>query len=405
MQPSGGFETIPKPFRRIGPGVIELRQGGGCLAVFGLPFFLLGVYLLLGALGFVVVNDEFSHPNSRSALAGMSLTFGVPGAAFIWGRRSVTLDRLRGLVTRRFSILAPLWTVERQLAEFNAIVIVLQADAESVDRYPVQLRASAGRNFTISSPAIFGEARTQAAFVAQELQFPIVDTTTEHEVVLTPDHAVDTLQDRLKAAGAGDRPPTPTAMRSQVSESPVGVTISIPRRTSPLAGGIAAVFGLAVLLIVAPTLWRVWQRADTPLGVRMALVGFLIFFFGLLPLASSAAAFGFIRNRVVAQASPAGMTIERHRSAGGVKAETLPASDILDIDYSTMRGMVDSARRAAGYSAGATRFAEHLGRLVPNKGIVIKTRRGLITFGEDLRSDELTWLVWILKNSLGGLNR
>ena len=41
-----------------------------------------------------------------------------------------------------------------------------------------------------------------------------------------------------------------------------------------------------------------------------------------------------------------------------------------------------------------------LGSLVPNKGIIVKTRRALISFGEGLSSDELKYLARVLKRSL-----
>jgi hypothetical protein len=37
---------------------------------------------------------------------------------------------------------------------------------------------------------------------------------------------------------------------------------------------------------------------------------------------------------------------------------------------------------------------------VPNKGIIVKTRLALISFGEGLSSDELRYLAQVLKRSL-----
>lgn len=50
------------PFRRGPSGEIQLQQGGMCLLLaVGIPFFLAGIYLALGALGLVPVKDEFGR--------------------------------------------------------------------------------------------------------------------------------------------------------------------------------------------------------------------------------------------------------------------------------------------------------------------------------------------------------
>jgi hypothetical protein len=239
------MDTAP-PFRQTGPGVFELRQGGGCLALFGLPFFLAGVYLLLGAAGLVPLKDEFSRPWTGRAPAAASLLFLVPGGALVFGRRTVTFDLSTRCITRRFSIIAPLWTARRLPDEFNTIVIAfVPGDAESQDRYPVRLRAIAGKDFTVSSPTQFGESRRQAEFLSRELRFPLADETTEHEVVVAPEHAGETLQQRLRHAGTtAARPAAPLKMRFTVTESPAETTVVIPRRISRVAGAAGVVVGL-----------------------------------------------------------------------------------------------------------------------------------------------------------------
>ena len=37
----------PRSFRRIAPGRLEVREGGGCMAVFGLPFLGAGLFMML----------------------------------------------------------------------------------------------------------------------------------------------------------------------------------------------------------------------------------------------------------------------------------------------------------------------------------------------------------------------
>jgi hypothetical protein len=43
-----------------------------------------------------------------------------------------------------------------------------------------------------------------------------------------------------------------------------------------------------------------------------------------------------------------------------------------------------------------------LKRLVPSAGIIVKSRHGLIAFGEGLSEIELKYLIWILRKTLAG---
>jgi hypothetical protein len=392
MQPS---DVLPRGFRTVSANVVELRSGGGCLALFGLPFLLVGIFVMLGALGLVPLNDEFSRPWTGTAPAAMGLAFLLPGAGLFFGRRSLTFDLAFGTVTLRYSAIVPLRTTQRQLSEFNAIVIGLQTgDSESVDRYPVQLRAIAGKDFTISSPTQFQESRQQAEFLSRLLRVPFADAITEHEVACAPEHAGETLQQRLRRQPLS-RPAAPPAMRAIIDESPDGTAISIPRWTSPVSGTVAAILGLVVVLAIAPALWRVWSHSGMPPAARFLFIAFIVALFGIAPLVSAATAFGLLRNRVVVRVSPSALVIER-QLALRTRVETTPAADILDIDYSTVRGRIELSRRTIGRS----RFLTALANLSPNQGIVVKTRGSLIIFGESLRDEELSYLTWVIKKSL-----
>jgi hypothetical protein len=404
MHPGAQFpQGPPPPFRLTSSGAVEWRSGGGCLAAVGVPVLLGGIVMALGALGVIPLKDEFDHPWTGPYLIGMSALFLALGAAFTFGRRSLIIDPSTGSLTRSYSVLAPLRTVQRSLVEFDTVLIDFQrGDSESPDCYPVRLRAITGKNLTISSPTDFGKARQQAEFLARLLRLPLADATTEHEVVLTPEQAGASLQERSSSAvGPGEQLATPRVMRSRVSELGRETIITIPRRMSRTAGAAAGIVAGLMLLIVAPVLWRLMSPGDSHAGPRLILFAFLIFFFGVLPLVASATAFGLIRNQVVVTASPDGLIIER-QGISRVRSETIPASEILDVDYSTVRGILDAQRASQPGAAGQNvpRAVAALVSLVPNKGIIVKTRRALISLGEGLSSDELKYLARVLKRSL-----
>ena len=403
MHPGAQFpQGPPPPFRLTSSGAVEWRSGGGCLTAVGVPFLLGGIVMALGALGVIPLKDEFDHPWTGPYLIGMSALFLALGAAFTFGRRSLIIDPSTGSLTRSYSVLAPLRTVQRSLVEFNTVLIDFQrGDSESPDCYPVRLRAITGKNLTISSPTDFGQARQQAEFLARLLRFPLTDATTEHEVVLTPEQAGASLQERSSSAvGPAEQLATPPVMRARVNELGRETIITIPKRMSRTAGAAAGIVASLMLLIVAPVLWRL-MSPNSHSGPRLIFFAFLIFFFGVLPLVASATAFGLIRNQVVVTASPDGLIIER-QGISRVRSETIPASEILDVDYSTVGGILEAQRASQPGAAGQNvpRAVAALVSLVPNKGIIVKTRRALISLGEGLSSDELKYLARVLKRSL-----
>jgi len=385
----------PPPFRLTSSGAAELRGGGGWLAAVGLPSLIGGIVMTLGALGVIPLKDEFGHPWRGPYLLGIGAFFLALGTIFTFGRRTLVIDPSHGSVTRSYSVLAPVHTVQRSLVEFSAVVVAFQrGDSDSPDRYPVQLRAIKGKRLTISSPTDFGQARQQAEFLARLLRLPLADATTEHEVVLTPEQVGASLQERSgKLVYPTEQLARPAVMRSLVSEIDRETTITIPKRMSRPAGAAAGVVAGLMLLIVAPVLWRIIAPGDSHSGPRLVFFAVVIFFFGVLPMIASATAFGLIRNQVVVTASAAELVIER-QGMRSVRREMIPASEILDVNYSTTQGWLEAQRTKVPRGVGV------LGVLVPNKGIIVKTRTALISLGEGLPSDELRYLANLLKRSL-----
>jgi hypothetical protein len=96
---------------------------------------------------------------------------------------------------------------------------------------------------------------------------------------------------------------------------------------------------------------------------------------------------------------------------------SLAAPQILDVDFSTSTSMIDSSKRAAiqqareaGHSVEASSTAaarveeivNRLSRFATGKGVTIKTRQGLTTFGQGLHDQEIRYLHSIVRRALAG---
>jgi len=396
----------PAPLRRTSPFTLELKEGGGCMAAFGLPFFLAGVFLALTATGIVPMKNA-PDQNWTPVLTGfMSLVFLGAGGALVFGRQWITLDASRGSVVLRRGLLIPIQTKERRLTEFNAVVIGFTAgDSDSPDQYPVHLRAVAGTDFVISKPAKFGDSRKQAEYLCRFLSMPLADATTDHETLVGPEQIGQTLQERLLSGGVeAGSPMRPSAMHCAVHESDGEITIVMPGKKSSLAGLFAALIPAVLFLTVVPAIMRFFARTETPRGMGFTLLIFLMLAFGIpLIFVSVNLLVGNRRRGTTVKASPAGLVIER-RGTWRTSTKLIPACDILDLDYSTFEGTLASAKSSSGTpgasSAGAERIFAFLKKWVPAKGIIVKSRQELIPFGEGLPANELQYLNWALRTAL-----
>src|SRR5262249_33276811 len=104
----------PPPFRRTSATAVELREGGGCMSLFGGPFFLAGVFRAFPIEGIVPMGNFPPQIGARPLMVLMSLAFLVVGGVLVFGRRWLTLDTGAGRLTRRAGLLVPMQTGEHR---------------------------------------------------------------------------------------------------------------------------------------------------------------------------------------------------------------------------------------------------------------------------------------------------
>ena len=68
------------PFTLVTPERLQIREGGGCMSVFGIPFFAAGVFLFLSLLGIVPVSNADDLPTlAWPLLVLMAIAFTAVG--------------------------------------------------------------------------------------------------------------------------------------------------------------------------------------------------------------------------------------------------------------------------------------------------------------------------------------
>jgi hypothetical protein len=403
--------------KEAGPGRLEICEGGGCLTRFGLPFFATGIFMVLASFGVVTMRSD-GEPVTQTAMVLLGAMFTLVGGVLVFGRSISMIDLGQQVVTKQWRILLPVRTWTYQLGNYTAVTLAfVRGDSDSADKYPIGLKGNSVAPLPLCSPTQFAEARQYAAAVARHLGFDIEDTSTDHPARVTASEVDATLQTRLRATISAPTPVRPSRMTSEVSDADGSVRITIPM---PPLNPLAIYGGLFPSLVAAGMLgWLGFLSTPRPLApIEWIFVGLLFAGFGVLPMASVVGR--WVRSRIGRTIVTVSTQELRVQERGIFRTRTvtaLSASEILDVDYSTKESMMTSARRSAEAETATMRNVPSssttagpntewvfgvLSRFLKGKGIVVKTRKGLMTFGEGLADDEIQYLHAIVRRALAG---
>jgi hypothetical protein len=406
-------------FQHVTPHRLQIRDGGGCLSLFGMPFLAAGLFVLLSAAGVIPVsNANDMSKMTWPALMLLGTLFTVVGGVLVFGRSWTTIDIAQRTVSKQLGLLVPLRERTYPLGDYTAVTIgFVEGDSDSADKFPVALKARSGADLQLSSFTVFAESREYAAAVARHLQLDIEDRSTDHPVRLTYNQADLPLQHRLALARDSDITITrPANARSEVGREDGAVRIVIPQRPMHPVAFASVLIPMAMAAFFLRPLDRFFRGTNTPDPIAWIFFGFIVFLFGFIPAMSLLST--YLRSRrgaAILLVSPQGIRIEERGVWRTRTTATLDASDILDVDYGTRETSITSARRAAeqavmesGHSVQdaigprTERMLTSLARYAKGRGLTVKTRHGLTTIGKGLEDDETRYLYGVIRRALEG---
>lgn len=414
-RPSGDDTSEVRPrVELVAPDQLQIREGGGCMSVFGLPFFAAGVFMLLVATGVVPMQGTEDLPSWGLPVIGlMSVAFTAVGGGLVFGRTWTTLDvTQRGVVTSK-GLMVPMTSQFRALDDCRAVTLGFAGeDSDSPERFPVGLKSREGADLLLATFTDYAEARGCAAAAARHLGLDIEDASTDHAVRVPADGIDQALPDR--PGFHAERPARPSNPRAEMHEQTDGVRIVIPNRPMSRIALAFSALPLGIPLVVGPALLDFFRRTHTPMAIGWVFIGFVTLCFGVLPIIS--AVNGFLRSHrggTIVHASGRGVRVEERGAWRLRTLATLDAADILDVDYSTRESTVASAKRAVEHKLaesgrlqpGATspridRLVDAAARWAKGRGIVVKARHGLTAFGQDLDDAEIRYLHSVVRRAL-----
>ena len=401
--------------RHISPDRLQIRQGGGCVGIFGLPFFAAGIFLLLTAVGVVPLSNAGEMGWFAWPLIGMmGVVFTAVGGTLAFGREWIVIDIAQRRVTKRLGLLTPMHERTLPIEGYTAVTLgFVEGDSDSSDQFPVGLKARTGADLQLCSFTTYAESWTCAAEVARHLSLDVEDATTDHPVTVSPSRAgISHLWSRER--GHGDIVTRPPGARSEVHHETDHVRIVIPEpRVHPVAF-VLSLIPIAIPVVVVPSLIPFFRQTRTPDAIGWLFIGFLVIFFGILP--GITVVNGLLRARrgaTIVMVSSRGVRVLQRGAWRTTTTASLDAAEIVDVDFSTQESAVAAARRSAeqrildaGRSTTATigpriqRLLAAMTRAMKSRGLTVKTRSGLTTFGAGLDDDEVRYLHSVVLRAL-----
>lgn len=416
----GDKKSFKMSFQRLSDTQFEIREGGGCLSLFGLPFFAAGIFLLLIAAGLITMQNAPDLKSwHRLIVTGMGAIFTAVGGGLVFGRTRILIDTAQASIRREHRLLhLPVQSRSFDLRSFTAVELGFEAgDSDSADSYPVTLKGGDDASFLrVASATDYAKSLDQARQLALLLKLPLQDATSRQRTVLTPEEMDKPFAERLKnSREEDDWAAPPLAMQSKAQILAGRLDIRIPRRRFRPVMLIPAIIPFVILYYLIPGLIDFFHRTKTPEQVQWVFVGFLMLFLGLIPAMS-------LINRIVESLKGytgiliTGGQMEITEQYAWKKTSTaIQEKDIVGLDYETVQSRSEQAARSmheykmkrVGDSVNTgthplPAWARTLWRLAPSKGITVKHKSGLYTFGAGLPDDEIRYLYSLIRRSLAG---
>jgi hypothetical protein len=373
------------------PDRYGVRRGGGCLILFGLPFFAAGVGIIVAALAGAMEGDS-GDPPPLFVIIPFGLIFVAVGGGLMFGRAGMVLDARARTITKWWGLIVPF---KREVISFDNVRIVTitsevrRSKNSTYTVYPVRIARGEGEEdvkgaIDVEEPREYAKARRRAEEVAKFLGFGVRDSSSGTTVVREAGTLDMSLRDRLRASGERPERPPEQPPGSKVVAATAGsqATFDLPPPGLGVAGTVAVVIGTIFACI--PFVFFGGAFLATDLFEDAGKMWPFLLFGGVFILIWLAGTLGFVvstlkkataRGRLVAD--PRELKLET-RSFLGTKAVTLRADELEELEcVGDDDERLPKAMRA---------FAGKGGR------IVARADRAELEFGMGLSGPELEWL-------------
>jgi hypothetical protein len=396
---------------------LEIHSGGGCISIFGLPFLLAGLFVMQIPLGIIPMKGSSGTlPSIFIFLFGS--VFAAVGAALVFGRSGIILDRGRGRIIQWYGLLVPMKRTEYLLDLIRQVEMNFSSgDSDSVATWPVTLSGeSIAKPISVLQPTSFPEARQVAEELARFLRKPLVDSSTGERVTRDPEHLDESYRNRMRRTGEAVSflPPEPSTMRSRVERTGDGFIIHIPENAK---SGIHYIPVFASLVFAGFVVWFFLLPILTlpmPDFFQYIFLGFIGLFFIAGPVLS--ALLGVFRLKKQFEQITVTKNILRVEALkqGKRTATEIPVSELEDLVAPTMRGVMntievpgmkkvplgDTGSPRMPDGRPVPRFLLSLMKMVGSKGIIARSDKAMVEFAGGLDEAEVAYIFSLIRKTI-----
>lgn len=210
---------------------LKYTSGGGCLALFGLPFLLAGLGIIASGLA-----GHLKMEGGGQASIFFYLPFGgifaLVGSGLVFGRSGTTLDSRRRIFFTWWGMLFPFSKSEHHFDDFDQIKIsqkIVRSDKSTRITYPVDAIGPGDKQVTIHTLSAALEARRIAEQVAKLMNLGVKDVSRGTEVVREAGTLDETVKDRILRRGVElELTAAPAGAKSQLDISGDKASFEIP---------------------------------------------------------------------------------------------------------------------------------------------------------------------------------
>lgn len=273
------------PLPNSNPNVWRHQSGGGAASLFGLPFFLVGV----GVIVLTFIPQDVRGGDSLPFYFGIPFggIFAAVGGAILFGRMELIIDRSEGSVIKDWKLLSKtVYEQHRELREFDRIRLnseIRRNKNSSYTVYPIRLEGEGAEAFSISEGRAKNKARSQAESLAAFLSFPIHDELSGSVRVRESDSLDQSIREKFQSGTETNEIPDPPArMKSRVDYDGNSLQVQIPppglNAGFLVAFAAIAFFELIFIFSFAIPFFTNFE-ADSPALIFIIIFGF--FFLGI----------------------------------------------------------------------------------------------------------------------------
>ncbi|MHC4201125.1 MAG: hypothetical protein ACYSU0_14125 [Planctomycetota bacterium] len=387
------------------PDRYVVKRGGGCLMLFGLPFFAAGVaVMVLGVLG--KMTSESGGPPPLVIIIPFGLIFASVGAGLMFGRAGIVIDKRSGTVTKWWGLLVPFKRTTFPVEKIRAVTItseVRRSKNSTYTVYPVRLIGPA-EPLNVEEPRDSDRARRRAEELAKFLDLGVEDSSSGKKVVREAGTLDESLRDRYRREGRPrERPGEPAGCRIVSGASGSEATFDIPPKgfaaVEVIGMVIGAIFAFVPLIIGGVLLGESGPKDIEKAWPFLIFVGLFMLVWMGIPFAMIVTTIKKARARERLSVSPRELRLDR-KTFFGTKTTIIPADELEELDLGSPGSerfppMSAGVGKLTSGSAGTRiRMGNHpLASLFGLKGVVkARSDRVTLTFGAGLGPEELKWL-------------